>query len=139
MHYEQAEFVFLTLVYSSKVVLFVKSCFSRPARSGTIDQRYRGEKGTRALSTKRAQFFFSINLSTTDTHTAARQVAQRRMKARHQFKKSTPSVVAGKKCGPAGRWVAPPKSLPKRSPSARLVTCRISIIIRVFDQRFNCV
>lgn len=95
--------------------------FREVVQSGKLDTT---RKSTPTLST----FLFFLFIYQRPVHIQPRaEVAQRGMKARHQFKKSTPLVVAGKKSGPKGWWAAP-KSLPKRSPSARLVTCRISIL-----------
>lgn len=69
-------------------------------------RRYRAGKRIAALSTKPESFYFLFLLflfisERAATHTAAASCTAR-MKARHQFKKSTPLVVAGKKCGPLG-------------------------------------
>lgn len=96
--------MFFFKTFLARPKLYCSKVLSRP--TGTW--RYRGEKGTTYTIDKASTyifflFFFYLFINDRPgTHTAARQVAQRRMKARHQFKKSTPSVVAGKNAAPVG-------------------------------------
>lgn len=90
----------------------VKATFLFPTLyTGTTDTA----RKDRALSTKRS-FFFLLFLSISQYIHPRSEVVQSGMEARHQFKKSTPSVVAGKKAG-RGWWVAPPN--PCQAPSDR--------------------
>lgn len=118
-----------SLNVQKNVYTHVKSCIVKVyGASGTIDTRKRNSTIDKAFT----YFLFFLFIYQQPVHIQPRaEVAQRGMKARHQFKKSTPSVVAGKNAAPwGGGW--PAEILAKAISNGRLVTCRISIIIKVF-------